>query len=67
MKRGLKDKRHNTDDVTILGSNLCPDEKGTESLESEAKILRQRGSNLCPDEKGTERSRWMLATFAVGV
>ena len=35
-------------------SNLCPDEKGTES--SIIDVFRQNnfGSNLCPDEKGTE-------------
>ena len=44
-------------------SNLCPDEKGTESsVMSEDKECID-GSNLCPDEKGTERTRYHEQPF----
>ena len=35
-------------------SNLCPDEKGTESTAGRNAAAAQWRSNLCPDEKGTE-------------
>ena len=37
-----------------VGSNHCPDEKGTERLQKPAAGTFATGSNHCPDEKGTE-------------
>ena len=38
-----------------VGSNLCPDEKGTERRNHLLLPRNRLRSNLCPDEKGTER------------
>ena len=55
MKRGLKVIKSKRKENSTMRSNLCPDEKGTESRVSVVSAVPQRGSNLCPDEKGTER------------
>ena len=55
MKRGLKVTLTNSKRPSIDGSNLCPDEKGTESSFQIKMISTSSAcSNLCPDEKGTE-------------
>ena len=72
MKRGLKAAGIYRARDHSGSSNLCPDEKGTESP-----LLRQHhrrkplSSNLCPDEKGTEsmniaprRNSFEVATYA---
>ena len=58
MKRGLK-VNGRVPDLTVSEvpscSNHCPDEKGTESLESPLiSFINYLSSNHCPDEKGTE-------------
>ena len=60
MKRGLKAVCTFEKKKRPGSSNLCPDEKGTEStfLLSIRQLLDS--SNLCPDEKGTERVYWYL-------
>ena len=54
MKRGLKGVVENRMALATIGSNLCPDEKGTESISNFLLYLGNLSSNLCPDEKGTE-------------
>ena len=60
MKRGLKVSIHQCCHYRkqYIGSNLCPDEKGTERSTT-LRVIRPKfciySSNLCPDEKGTER------------
>ena len=55
MKRGLKVKGCTIGSLeTELGSNLCPDEKGTERSIPVYPFPINICSNLCPDEKGTE-------------
>ena len=57
MKRGLKAQSTDTNKQLCLSSNLCPDEKGTESqhgLDVRCRFAHNTSSNLCPDEKGTE-------------
>ena len=56
MKRGLKVELLSIMTATSMRSNLCPDEKGTESKQSHDTLKNLLSSNLCPDEKGTERS-----------
>ena len=55
MKRGLKGHWYGMMVGSSPSSNLCPDEKGTESSHQGWYLLdRACSSNLCPDEKGTE-------------
>ena len=54
MKRGLKDNVNRPITIPTNRSNLCPDEKGTESQFAGVNVDIAVGSNLCPDEKGTE-------------
>ena len=54
MKRGLKGNSRHEMFVDWVGSNLCPDEKGTESKHNLSDWWQDPSSNLCPDEKGTE-------------
>ena len=49
-----------------VGSNLCPDEKGTERYRDPIPELFSR-SNLCPDEKGTERQVCRCTVTIFGV
>ena len=54
MKRGLKVVYRRNLLIRYFRSNLCPDEKGTESAQPLSVQRRILSSNLCPDEKGTE-------------
>ena len=43
-----------------VGSNHCPDEKGTESNVGRRETAGYASSNHCPDEKGTESNTWQI-------
>ena len=60
MKSGLKGHLLDGDQVIASGSNLCRDEKRTESLVEVTVAPMHIGSNLCRDEKRTERKQYRL-------
>ena len=56
MKSGLKVCANSRLDASFPRSNLCRDEKRTESIRSSIWLFQLDGSNLCRDEKRTESS-----------
>ena len=66
MKRGLKGHTHHRVDAVLRGSNLCPDEKGTESRDRTPSCGQDSVvATYAPMKRGLKEPRIPSNAFAI--